>query len=500
MIAILLFIILVIIILTSWIILVRDCGKFNVPGPRPLPLVGNGHMFVTKPSGFLPLLHRFKMEYGDAFRVHLFHNPYVILSHPKYVEPLVSHSELITKGRSYSFLRPWLGDGLLTSTGFRWRTTRKFLTPAFHFNVLQNFLPVFLKNEKILIKKLQNYADGRAFDAFPIIALTALDNVTESIMGVSIEAQTNSESEYVKAIETVAKIVSLRMRNPFAGEETIFRLLRHKKAQDEALGVLHSQTQKVIKMRREELKNVNKSGVNEQSDNGIKNKHDFLDLLLLSTIDGKKIDDQHVREEVDTFMFEGHDTTTSGISFTLYCLAKHPEMQEKILEEQRRILGQNLDRDPSYVDLKEMKYLELVIKESLRMYPSVPLIERLMVKDTEIAGLKLRKGTSVLVNIMEMHRNPELYDNPLEFRPERHDTASANSAKNAFSWLAFSAGPRNCIGQKFAMMELKITVASVIKNFTVLPVDVEEPGLCAELILRSEVGVNIKLKPRNKTC
>ncbi|CAH2238567.1 jg17153 [Pararge aegeria aegeria] len=430
---------LLVIILTSWFILVRDWQECNIPGPLPLPLLGFAHnLIMIKPSGFLPLLHRFKMEYGDAFRVHLFHNPYVILSHPKYVEPLVSHSELITKGRSYSFLRPWLGDGLLTST--------------------------------------------------------------ESIMGVSIEAQTNSESEYVKAIETVAKIVSLRMRNPFAGEETIFRLLRHKKAQDEALGVLHSQTQKVIKMRREELKNVNKSGVNEQSDNGIKNKHDFLDLLLLSTIDGKKIDDQHVREEVDTFMFEGHDTTTSGISFTLYCLAKHPEMQEKILEEQRRILGQNLDRDPSYVDLKEMKYLELVIKESLRMYPSVPLIERLMVKDTEIAGLKLRKGTSVLVNIMEMHRHPELYDNPFEFRPERHDTASANSAKNAFSWLAFSAGPRNCIGQKFAMMELKITVASVIKNFTVLPVDVEEPGLCAELILRSEVGVNIKLKPRNKTC
>ncbi|XP_045763947.1 cytochrome P450 4d2-like [Maniola jurtina] len=498
MIAILVLILLVVIVLYSWVVLLRDSKSFNVPGPRPLPIVGNGHLFITKPSEFISLLKNFKVEFGDVFRVHLFHNPYVIISHPKYAEPLLAHNDLITKGRSYYFLRPWLGDGLLTSTGFRWRTTRKFLTPAFHFNILQNFLPVFLKNEKILIKKLQNYADGKSFDLFPVIALTALDNVTESIMGVSVEAQNNSESKYVKSIETIAKITSLRMQNPFIGEDAIFNFLHYKKAQDEALNVLHSQTRKVIEIRREELKNANITDLKEYSDTGMKNKHAFLDLLLLSKVDGKNIDDEHVREEVDTFMFEGHDTTTSGISFTLYCLAIHPEVQQKILDEQRSILGENLDRDPSYVELKEMKYLELVIRESLRLYPSVPLIERLMTKDTEIAGLKLRKNTSVIVNIFEIHRHPELYDNPMEFRPERHSTLEANSAKNAFSWLAFSAGPRNCIGQKFAMMELKVTVASVIKSFIVLPADSKEPGLCAELILRSDSGINVKLKPRNK--
>ncbi|XP_034825460.1 cytochrome P450 4d2-like [Maniola hyperantus] len=498
MIAILILILLVVIILYSWVVLLKDSKRFNVPGPRPLPLVGNGHLFITKTSEFIPLLRKFQLQFGDAYRVHLFHNPYVLISHPKYAEPLLTHNDLITKGRSYYFLRPWLGDGLLTSTGFRWKTTRKFLTPAFHFNILQNFLPIFLKNEKILIKKLQSYADGKSFNLFPVIALTALDNVTESIMGVSVEAQNNSESKYVKSIETIAKIISSRMQNPFIGEDVFFNFLNYKKAQDEALNVLHSQTRKVIEIRREELKNSNITDLKEYSDTGMKNKHAFLDLLLLSKVDGKKIDDEHVREEVDTFMFEGHDTTTSGISFTLYCLAKHPEIQEKILDEQRSILGENLDRDPSYVELKEMRYLELVIKESLRLFPSVPLIERLMTKDTEIAGLKLRKNTSVMVNILEIHRHPELYDNPMEFRPERHDTLEAKSAKNAFSWLAFSAGPRNCIGQKFAMMELKVTVASVVKNFTVLPVDTKEPGLCAELILRSEDGINVKLKPRNK--
>ncbi|XP_050362897.1 cytochrome P450 4d2-like isoform X1 [Nymphalis io] len=500
MITILILLVLMLVILTSWMIFIKDCNKFNFSGPRPLPLIGNGFLLLTKSRGFLPLLHRLREEYGDVFRAHLLHTVYVVLSHPKYIEDLMSSNELITKGYSYYFLKPWLGDGLLTSTGHRWRTMRKFLTPAFHFKILQNFLPVFLKNEKILIKKLQNYIDGKAFDVFPIIALTALDNVTESIMGVSFDAQNNSESKYVKAIESLSKILSLRMRNPFVGEDPIFNLLPYKKVQDEATEILHSHTRKVINLRRDELQksNINISILSENFDLGIKNKHAFLDLLLLSEIDGKQIGDEHVREEVDTFMFEGHDTTTSGICFALYCLSKHPEVQEKILEEQKSIIGANLNRDPTYAEVQQMKYLELVIKESLRIYPSVPLIERLVTKDTEIAGLKIRKNASVIVNIFEMHRHPDIYDNPMEFRPERFEATSASMAKNAFSWLAFSAGPRNCIGQKFAMMEMKVTIAGIIKHFILLPEYKQDIGLCAELILRSDTGVKLKLKPRDK--
>ncbi|CAH2091806.1 unnamed protein product [Euphydryas editha] len=497
MIVFLLLLTLVIVILTSWLILKKDCERLGVPGPNPLPVLGNGHLFISKSREFLPLLRKLKEEYGDIYQIHLFHMSYVFFSHPNHVEPLLSHTELITKGYSYYFLKPWLGDGLLTSTGKKWRTTRKFLTPAFHFNILQNYLTVFLKNEKILLKKLQKYTDGKAFDTFPIIALTALDNVTESIMGVSVNAQENSESKYVQSIGTLAKILSMRMRNPLFAIEPFFKLFKYKKEQDEALEILHTHTENVIKKRREELKNSN-INLRGNTDLGIKNKYAFLDLLLLSEVDGVKISDENVRDEVETFMFEGHDTTTSGICFTLYCLSQHPDVQDKVLEEQTRIIGEKLDRDPTYRDVQQMKYLELVIKESLRLYPSVPMIERLVTKDADIGGVTLRKNTSVVVSFFELHRNPELYDNPMEFRPERFDTAAANSAKNAFSWLAFSAGPRNCIGQKFAMMEMKVTIASIIKNFVLLPADMTELVLCADLILRSDEGVHIKLKPRIK--
>ncbi|KPJ20405.1 Cytochrome P450 4d2 [Papilio machaon] len=481
------------IILISWFNLLWDAKNCDIRGPLPLPLVGNGLDFVVKPTEFLNLLHRFQQRFGEAVRVHLFSSRYIILFHPKYIEGIVSHSEIITKGRSYSFLRAWLGDGLLTSTGAKWRSHRKFLTPAFHFNILQNFIPVFWKNEQILRDNLMTSADGDTdVNIFPLIALAALDNVTESIMGMSFNAQKDKESKYVKAISEVSSVAALRMRNPFIAEETVFNLSAYRKIQDNAINVLHAHTKKVIEIRREELKKANITSLAGSTDIGIKNKHAFLDLLLLAEIDGRKISDELIREEVDTFMFEGHDTTTSGISFTLYCISKHKDVQEKLFNEQKSIFSDDLYRDATYSELGQMKYLEQVIKESLRLYPSVPLIERMITRDVEVAGLKLKKNTSVIVDIFHMQRLEEFYIDPMEFRPERFESTVV---RNPFSWLAFSAGPRNCIGQKFAILEMKVTLSGIIRHFELFPSKLE-PELTSDLILRPENGLFVKLRPR----
>ncbi|XP_026746039.1 cytochrome P450 4d2-like [Trichoplusia ni] len=482
----------VLLLLASWIKLVRESKRFNINGPSPLPLIGNAHLFIVKSSEFLNLIHRLSLKYGDAFRVHMFSQPTVILNHPKYIEELITSTDHITKGVQYNFLLSWLGQGLLTSTGQKWKSHRKFLTPAFHFNILQNFLPVFCKNQRVLTEKLKQMADGRNIDMFPLVALAALDNVTESIMGLCIDAQQHSKSDYVQSVDELSRIVTMRMQIPILGEEAIFNLLPLKTKQDKALKVLHGQTNQVINARRQELKKLNITTLKASDDVGIRNKHAFLDLLLLSEIDGQKINDQSVREEVDTFMFEGHDTTTSGIAYTLYLLSKHRDVQEKIFEELKTIFTDDLHRDPTYNEFSQMKYLELVLKESMRLFPPVPLIARLITRDCEIGGLKLVKGTSVLMNIFQIHRHPEIFEDPLEFRPERFE----GPLKHAFAWVAFSAGPRNCIGQKFAMMELKITISEIIKNFIILPSD-QTPELSADLVLRSQNGVNVKLRPRH---
>ncbi|RVE42601.1 hypothetical protein evm_012742 [Chilo suppressalis] len=479
------------VLLLSWFYFYLDKKCIDVKGPPPYPLIGNGHLLAVDSSEFIRVFQRLEEEYDQTTRIYLFSQRFVLTANPKFIEEVVSSTKLIEKGISYEYVKPWLGEGLLTSSGPRWKAHRKFLTPAFHFNILQQFLPIFCKNAKILSEKLRKLATKESsLNIFPIIALAALDNVTESIMAVSFNAQRDTESEFVKAVDTMSSIISRRMRNPFL--DIVFNLTPYRRAQEKALKILHGQTIKIINARQADLKKMNLTKLELHSDHGIKNKHTFLDLLLLAEVDGKKISDEWIREEVDTFLFEGHDTTTSGITYCLYCLAQNQDVQEKVLEEQQSIFGNDFCGNISGGHLQQMKYLELVIKESLRLFPSVPFIQRKISEDTVINGLRIPKDTSIVIDFFNMQRHPSLYDDPLKFRPERFE----NTARNPFTWLPFSAGPRNCIGQKFAMMEMKVTISEIIRKFKVLPTG-EEPQLSADLILRSLNGVKLKIVPRS---
>jgi cytochrome P450 family 4 len=161
-----------------------------------------------------------------------------------------------------------------------------------------------------------------------------------------------------------------------------------KKRQDVLLKILHSFTDDVIVSRREELMRgggENNSMTHDQDDIGVKKKMAFLDVLLQSTINGKPLTNMDIREEVDTFMFEGHDTTSSGIAFCLYNLAKHPEAQKKAYDEIRNVIGDDLDSPVSIKLLNDLNYLEMVIKETLRLYPSVPMYGRKIQENVDMS-------------------------------------------------------------------------------------------------------------------
>jgi cytochrome P450 family 4 len=152
------------------------------------------------------------------------------------------------------------------------------------------------------------------------------------------------------------------------------------------LKILHDFTDNVIKARRQELVNSTNAEMSSQDDDdiGSKRKLALLDVLLQSTINGNPLTDLEIREEVDTFVFEGHDTTTSGIAFCLFNLAKNPKIQQKCFDEICDVIGDDLEKSVTLKDLTELKYLELVIKESLRLYPSVPFFGRKLREDLEL--------------------------------------------------------------------------------------------------------------------
>ncbi|GIZ01901.1 cytochrome P450 4c3 [Caerostris extrusa] len=159
-----------------------------------------------------------------------------------------------------------------------------------------------------------------------------------------------------------------------------------------------------------------------------------------------------------------------GMSWALYLIGLHKDVQEKIHEELDRIFGDDVERPVSTEDLKDMHYLDIVLKESLRIKPSVPIIARQINEETVICGYRIPKGASCLVYIHDLHRDESVFPNPEKFDPDRFLPKNSVN-RHPYAYIPFSAGPRNCIGQRFAIMEEKIVISTILRNFTIESLD-----------------------------
>ena len=354
----------------------------HIPGPSLIPLIGNGLMFIGKsPQQIFQASIKLQEIYGNFLKVMLGPSVQIVLSDPKDAEELLSSQTLIEKAEEYDAMKDWLGTGLLISSGQKWFTRRKVLTPAFHFKILEQFIEVFNKQSEILVQKLAQH-ENQDVDVFPLVALCALDVMCETSMGVEVHAQTNSESKYVMAVKNVSAIITTRQYNFLMRHNFLFRLSPLYWKQQRELKILHGFTDSVILARRKELKQAMIEKTESDTDDvGGKKKMALLDVLLRSTINGLPLSNMDIREEVDTFMFEGHDTTTSAIAFSLYCLAKHSEVQRNAFTEIRNVIGDDTESQVTLSELSGLNYLELVIKETLRLFPSVPFYGRKVRKD-----------------------------------------------------------------------------------------------------------------------
>ncbi|XP_023309752.1 cytochrome P450 4V2-like isoform X1 [Anoplophora glabripennis] len=461
-----------------------------LPGPKPVLLFGNVLDFLTSTTKFLTKLVEYVETYGEIVRIHLsFSRDFVLVTDYKLTERVLSSTKMLDKSFLYDSFDNWLGTGLLTSTGAKWRSRRKMITPSFHFTILTQFIKTFESVGDNFIAKLEKLVGKPSVDIYPWVSLCTLDIICEAVMGTSVNALDHGDSEYVHSVKTMCAIVMDRVFTPF--HKSLYPLTPNYFREKKALKVLHSHTDKVIDKK---INSKSAESVSDSEDFGGKRKVAFLDLLLESTIDGKPLTRADLREEVDTFMFEGHDTTASAITFALYTLATNPDVQQKVVEEQKTIFGSNQKAYVTASDLQNMKYLELVIKETLRLYPSVPIIGRKLNEDVKWDDITLPKGQAITLFIFGIHRSPKYFPDPLKFIPERFENYEG---KEPFSYIPFSAGPRNCIGQKFAMMELKTTLSKVIRNFELRPSTPEHVLLLApETILLSKNGVRISINRR----
>ncbi|EEB17116.1 cytochrome P450, putative [Pediculus humanus corporis] len=472
----------------------------KIPGPVSHSYFGSSLKFyrLKHEEILYDLIEGFK-KWGPTYRLWYSGVAVVFVSDLEDVQTILSSREANAKGMLYRNILPWLGCGLLTSCGEKWQKMRKIITPAFHFTVLCDYIEIFNKNTKIMLdvlKKKKDDDEGKKCDLSKYLTRCTLDNICETAMGTSINAlRTGSESKYVKAIFRMGQIVVERMFSPlhFTNMSFMFSLkgLEHSRL----LKILHGFTYEIIN---EKMMNLikEKSGgrVEKKTGNVYKTKSSFLDILL----ENQKIhclSFEDIRQEVDTFMFEGHDTTAASLTWTLFELGHHPEVQERCYSELIEIFGDSNEL-PSYNDLMKMNYLKRVIQETLRLYPSVPVISRKFKVDMQLNDYLVPANTEIILILYAIQRNEKIFKNPDKFDPDRF-LQEEIIKRHAFAYVPFSAGQRNCIGQKFAMLEELVVLSSIIRNFKIESLnDRNSIRVVPEMILRPHQNLKFKLIKR----
>ncbi|KAK3927753.1 Cytochrome P450 4C1, partial [Frankliniella fusca] len=372
-------------------------------------------------------------RYGPIYKMWSGHLPLILVSNPDDIEAVLTHPATADKGTNYGLLSPWLGDGLLLAGGQKWHSRRKLLSPAFSVRVLEQFVSLFNKHSAVLEAKLLARVGQPPFDITPLTSLCALDIIAETSMGVQIHAQTQEDSDFVRAVKTACHCFFVRQMYPWLRNETLLSFTSTGKKFAEAVGVLRGMTHRVINQRVSEINSNESEKTDETDDIGLKQRAVLLDHML--TFRGRGITDEDIKDEVSTFMFAGQDTTMTALCFALHLLSLHPNVQERVLAEVRDVVGEDGPVLPQH--LAELKFLECVIKEALRLYPSVPAIVRDCKQEFTLpSGYTIPVGAQVGVSIINLHRSPALYPRPLEFDPDRFLNGDP---AHRFAYIPFSA-------------------------------------------------------------
>lgn len=425
---------------------------------------------------------------------------------PSVAQAILSTSKHTTKAPLfYDLLRAWLGDGLLIAQGEKWRWRRHLMTPAFHFEILSQFADIMHEQADALVDVLRaKSADGQPIDFFHYITKSALDIIGETAMGCKIGALADGDGankEYVRAVYDVTVGLLNRLMEPYLLVDWIFYLMPQGRAFVRDLKILHDFSGRVIAERRA-LRAASPSRADgtaqEPPRSGRAPRQALLDLLLDATdpATGKPMTDQEIKEEVDTFMFEGHDTTAAAIAWAVHLLGKHAAVQERLRNEVDDLYASLAPGERPTMEMLKSRvpYLDCFLAECLRVYPSVPVISRQLTEDLDVDGITIPKGVSTTINIYALNRHPAYWKDPDTFNPERF-LPEADKDRHRFIYLPFSAGPRNCIGQKFAHLEEQIIIMQIVRNFEIESMQ-KDPPTIADVILRPKEGVIVKLTPR----
>lgn len=497
--------------------------RLNIAGPPPNLIFGNYWDLLHE--GQHNCIHRWIKEYGKVFGYYYGLRPVLIVAdldllrqiQQKEFHKFSSRPALYEVGTS---TRKFNRHAIITVNGKRWKDLRSVMTPTFTISKLKMMSYIVEGAVDELVEAVENKsADGKPFDIYPLYQNLTMDVIARTSLGLHSEAQSGNDDTFIK----LARII-MNTRMSFIAALTfsfteimpIFSFIRQVTLSMKNQGKypreeMQEKVQTVIKARRNDPTSRRPDVLQmmmdaQKVDENVKNKNltagEDEDLIKneitqeIPTKTGKGLTDEEIEQNAMIFLLAGYETTSTGLAFVTSCLAYHQDAQDKVRDEINRNIPQ--DKNISYEEVNKLQYLDRVMNEALRMYPPITyFVNRKAIEDTIVDSIYIPKDVAIQVPVYYLHHDPTIWDKPEIFNPDRF-TPDETRNRHPMAFQAFGAGPRNCIGIRFAQMEIKIAVAKLIRKYKVLPKSgstKETFKVCSTVLtLRPENGVEIQLE------
>jgi cytochrome P450 len=453
----------------------------EAPGPRALPLLGHFREFNCDRTGFLARLAR---DHGDVVQFRLGWNRFFLLAHPDYIrDVLITHQTNFHKGRALTRAKRLMGEGLVTSEEAFHLRQRRLMQPAFHRQRIALYAKTMAERAARLADAWQ---DGSTVEMRQEMTRLTLGIVCKVLFSTEAEGDAAEVGHafndlmaltafmlapFSEYLEKLPLPQSIRFRRAKARlDRVVYRIIRERR----------QSTPRAIDARQEDMR--------EQ-------ESDLLSTLLAAEDHeggtGGMADEQ-VHDELMTLVVAGHETLSNALPFTWYLLSQHPAVEAKLHEEIDSVLG---DRLPTLEDLARLPYTEMVLAESMRLYPPVWFLGRRALQPYEVGGFTIPKGSYVVLSQWVTHHDRRFYPDPERFDPQRW-TPEARASRPKLAFFPFGAGVRGCIGESFGWTEGRLVLAVLAQRWRIRLAPGHPVAIDAVSTLRPKHGIRMTVHRR----
>jgi cytochrome P450 len=432
----------------------------NTTPPKPIPthkghwLWGGTFDFQRQPAEFVLRGHE---RYGDIFKTRVLYGHSYFIRDPEIVNAInVTHAKHVHKPKVVKQMwKPFLGNGLVPNDGESWKRQHKLIMPAFHKMRIDAYAPVMAEYTRDLVR---SWKEGDQRDFRKEMVDFTLRVVAKTLFDTDLAHDSATVHD---AIQDISEALIDHAQTPIPTPrwwptERNRRMVRALDAMDDVIA-------RLIAKRRKEGKD----------------RGDLMSHIVFATDEQGGMSEKQMRDELMTLIFAGHETTAHTLTWAWYLLAKNPD---KLKKAQREIDEKMGGRPIGVQDLRELPYLEMCLKESLRRLPAVWIFAREAQTELRVGDYLIPKGAILAISPLAIGRNPKYYEDPLEYRPERWTRERERQLPRG-AYVPFAAGPRVCLGKQFAMMEMRIVLGTLIQNVDINILDGFEPDFLPELSL-----------------